>query len=160
MTVPVDASTETTLVITVSDIEVYDHVRPTDADVPEGIYRVVGAGERVTLLRVGNADGRRVTTGEVHAVDRDILADFEATENPDENRSLAATIARIPQTIYWQLYAFAISLAATPLYTAAFVAMLLAGSVGPRILGTTGPLFSGLVFAGALGLAFVGSGRL
>jgi hypothetical protein len=47
------------------DLAVYDHLRPTAperAGVNPGVYRVVGT-DPVTLLRVGDADGRRVTTG-------------------------------------------------------------------------------------------------
>lgn len=43
-----------------------DHVVPTDADYPDGVYRVVGTGDGpVTLLRVTDAAGRRAHTGEL-----------------------------------------------------------------------------------------------
>ncbi|WP_197428449.1 hypothetical protein [Halapricum sp. CBA1109] len=82
---------------------VSDHLRPTDADVPDGVYRVVGTTDGVTLLRVGDADGRRVVTGEVRTVPD--ATGFEAAENPAGNRSLGRTVAGVPQTLYWQLRA-------------------------------------------------------
>ncbi|MCU4801834.1 hypothetical protein OB920_15755 [Halobacteria archaeon HArc-gm2] len=81
-------------------VAVSDHVRPSgdgpvDADrsLPPGVYRVVGTPENaVTLLRVADADGRRVHTGEVHRVPRTDLDEFEVAANPDENRSLASSV--------------------------------------------------------------------
>ncbi|WP_226005891.1 hypothetical protein [Natrinema salinisoli] len=63
-----------------------DHCRPIAGDYPDGIYRVVGTGEdTVTLFRVGDAEGRRVNTGEIVTVrDREFEA-FEPAENPDGN---------------------------------------------------------------------------
>jgi len=65
----------------------YDHYRPVDADYPDGVYRVVGTGGNqegdVRLLEVGDADGRRVTTGRVLSVPREDMAGFEPAENPD-----------------------------------------------------------------------------
>ena len=65
------------------DPEPYDHYRPVDADYAEGVYRVVGTGDPLRLLEVGDADGNRVTTGRVLAVPRADLAGFEPAENPD-----------------------------------------------------------------------------
>jgi len=79
-------------------VAVSDHLRPTgdgpvDRNLPPGVYRVVGTPEDgVTLLRVADADGRRVHTGEVHTVTLSDLDDFEPAENPDENRSLASSV--------------------------------------------------------------------
>ena len=62
----------------------YDHVRAgEDAPIPTGTYRVVGTGEEVVLLRVGDGTGRRETTGETVRVDRATYGTFEAAENPD-----------------------------------------------------------------------------
>lgn len=70
-----------------SDPTPYDHYRPTDADYPDGVYRVVGTGTdedgKVRLLEVADADGRRVTTGRVVAVPHEHLAGFEPADNPD-----------------------------------------------------------------------------
>ncbi len=66
------------------DLAVYDHVRPADADLPGGTYRVVGtADDRVTLLRVADADGRRANTGHLERVPREDLAGFESADDPD-----------------------------------------------------------------------------
>lgn len=144
----------------VPDIHVYDHVRPTATDVPDGVYRVVGVGETVTLLRVGDADGRRVTTGEIYSVDRDALADFEPAENPDDSRPVTATLVGLPRTIYWQLRTFAVTLASNPIPAAIAATILVIGSLDDPGIALPEPISTAMVFAGALGLAYVGSGRL
>ncbi len=65
-----------------------DHYRPTptasDATAQRGVYRVVGTGDPVTLLRVADKDGRRQHTGETVRVDRAVLAEqFEPADDPD-----------------------------------------------------------------------------
>jgi hypothetical protein len=68
----------------VSDPQPYEHYRPAgEADVDDGVYRVVGAGDPVVLLEVADADGDRVTTGRTVAVPRADLDAFEPAENPD-----------------------------------------------------------------------------
>ncbi len=138
-------------------VSVYDHVRVAGSD-PDGIYRVVGvSGERVTLLRVADADGRRVHTGETVTVraggDR-----FEPADNPDQNRSLAAALAAAPGTAYWSVRAFVGQLLANPVQTALALALLVAGVAGGPFLPVPDLLLGGLVFAGGLGLAYAGSG--
>jgi hypothetical protein len=67
----------------------YDHVLAgEDAPVPGGIYRVVGTGDEIALLRVGDADGRRETTGAVVQVSRSTYAEFETAPNPDSGVSV------------------------------------------------------------------------
>jgi hypothetical protein len=63
----------------------YTHYRaPADGPVEPGIYRVVGRDDdSVTLLRVADSDGRRAVTGEVTAVDRSRLGEFESADDPD-----------------------------------------------------------------------------
>lgn len=63
---------------------VYDHYRPATGD-SDTSYRVVGAGDdRVTLLRLTDADGTREATGELRYVARDDLArEFVAAADPD-----------------------------------------------------------------------------
>jgi len=71
--------------MTESDPGVYDHLRTGEGGpVPPGVYRVVGTGGRVVLLRVADADGRRTTTGVVESVGRDALEAFDPAENPDQ----------------------------------------------------------------------------
>ena len=80
-------------------IAVFDHLRSIGdgtaaPDRPPGVYRVVGTPEDgVALLRVTDGDGRRAHTGEVHRVARTDLDAFEPAETPDDDRSLAATLA-------------------------------------------------------------------
>jgi len=76
-------------------VSAYDHLRATErADVPPGTYRVVGVDEdRVTLLRVTDADGHRATTGHVERVEHETVdRAFEAAENPDSGFSPLAAI--------------------------------------------------------------------
>jgi hypothetical protein len=44
--------------------EVGDHYHADGDRVEPGVYRVVGTGAEVALLRVADADGRRAHTGE------------------------------------------------------------------------------------------------
>ncbi|WP_246986311.1 hypothetical protein [Halorientalis marina] len=142
-------------------VSVSDHLRPTDGDVPAGIYRVVGVGaESVTLLRVGDADGTRVHTGEVVTVTREDLDAFETAANPDGSRSVAAALVRGPEHLYWSVRAFAGQLAASPLLSAGTLAVVVAGAFGEGVLPLSEAGLDALVVAGALGLALVGSGRL
>lgn len=134
---------------------VYDHLRPVDADYPDGVYRVVGT-DPVVLLRVGDANGRRVTTGDVVTVDDGELAGFEPAANPDANRSLAARVASVPRTLYWSVRVFVSELAAHPIPAAVAVALVAVGEFAPVSDGVAG----GATFLGALVLAYVGSGRL
>jgi hypothetical protein len=88
-------------------IEVYDHVRAgEDAPVEAGIYRVVGTGESVVLVRLTDADGRRRNTGSVVAVSRETLRSaFEPAPNPDDGfalRKVLAPLTTFPKALlYW-----------------------------------------------------------
>jgi hypothetical protein len=139
---------------------VYDHARPTD-DHPAGIYRVVGTGdERVTLLRVADADGTRVHTGELLTVSETEFRAFETAENPDSNRSLGARLASVPETLYWQFRTFGDNLAANPLPAAVALAVLAFGAGGDAVVSLPELAFGAFIIAGSLGLAVVGSGRV
>ena len=140
---------------------VYDHYRTTDSDYPDGIYRVVGAGEgEVTLLRVGDADGRRINTGDVIAVGGEDLADFDRAENPDGNRPLGAAVRSQVEVVYWSIRVFVQQLAAHPIPTAVAFLFVLGGYFGERIAPLPDAASGGLILVGSLGLALVGSGRL
>jgi hypothetical protein len=140
--------------------DVYDHVSPATADLPDGTYRVVGTTDRtVTLLRVGTADGRRVVTGETVTVDRDAFDGFEPAANPDGNRSPAAVVASAAGAGYWSLRAFVRELRSRPLPAAAALALVLFGLGGDRLVRLPDLAFGGLIFAGSLALAYLGSGR-
>jgi hypothetical protein len=124
-----------------------DHHRPTDADERAGVYRVVGAdGDGVTLLRVGDDDGRRVHTGELTRVRS--LDGFAPADAPSGGATTNLT--------YWTARAFAAELAARPAASAVALALVAAGAVADL----PGPLGAVALVAGSLGAAYVGSGRL
>ena len=140
---------------------VYDHYRMTDEGYEDSIYRVVGTGdEKITLLRVGDADGRRVNTGELTTVSRNELDGFEKAENPDGNRSFGEVITSIPETVYWSIRVFAEELLAHPLPVAVALGLVLIGSLGEGIVPISDIGLGALIFVGSLGLAYVGSGRM
>ncbi|NHN49153.1 hypothetical protein G9464_16355 [Halostella sp. JP-L12] len=66
----------------------YDHVWATDAAIPDGTYRVVGVEDGVTLLRVGDASGKRVHDGRVFTLSRAEYAALPEADNPDEESAL------------------------------------------------------------------------
>jgi len=86
-----------------------EHYRPTtgagrDGAYRDGVYRVVGASDRVALLRVGDADGRRVHAGEVTHVDQSTLdAEFEATTDPDAGFSPVSGLRNALSGLYWNV---------------------------------------------------------
>jgi hypothetical protein len=138
-----------------------DDADPAEAVVADGVYRVVGTPDgRVTLLRVGDADGQRVHSGRIVSVDSDAIDGFAPAENPDGNRSLGGTITSLGRSIYWSLRSFGGSLAANPIPAAAALAVLLIGRFGEELLGLSDGLQGVLIVVGALALAYVGSGRL
>lgn len=135
------------------DVAPSDHLRADGTTDPPGVYRVVGVDERgVTLLRVGDEEGRRVHTGEVVRVAHADLAAFTPAAAPPRDRSSASALA----LAYWSLRAFTAELAARPLASAVGVALVVAGSVGPIPSLPAG----GLIFGGGCLLAYVGGGRL
>jgi hypothetical protein len=79
-----------------TDPRPYDHVRASeDEAIPAGTYRVVGTDEEIALLRVGDEEGRRETTGEVVRVNRSTYGTFETAENPDSGFSLGSLFASV-----------------------------------------------------------------
>lgn len=136
------------------------HVTPASADAPDGVYRVVGAREdAVTLLRVGDADGRRVHTGELHAVSESAFAGFEPAPNPDGNRPLRTALTTRLSLPYWSLRAVLAQLSAHPIPAAVASAFVLAGAFGGRFVPLPDAAFGLSVLLGSLALASVGSGR-
>jgi len=138
-----------------------DHLRPSEADYHDGIYRVVGTGsEAVVLLRVGDAEERRVHSGELVTVDTTELDGFERAEDPSGNRSVGRALFSALETAAFSLRSVAGSLAANPLASAVAFAFLLAGNLGESVLPVPDIVLTAFVFVGAFGIAFVGSGRL
>ena len=140
---------------------VYDHVRPTGVDYLDGTYRVVGTGEKaVTLLRVADADGRRINSGELVTVSYNDFDEFDPAENPDGNRPLGSVIRSTLEMDYWSVRVFVQQLAAHPLPAAIAVTLILVGSFGEQVVPVSDAVLSVLILVGSLGLAYVGSGRL
>lgn len=85
-------------------VAVGTHFRPVAGQHAPGVYRVVGATGTVALLRVGDAEGRRVHTGEIRHVSATTLrAEFEPAESPDAGLSLSGTVRGIAQWFYWNV---------------------------------------------------------
>lgn len=83
----------------------YDHYEArSSADIAPGVYRVVGTGERVALLRVTDAEGRRRATGELVRVPRDELAaGFEPARNPDRGFDPVRTARNAASGLFWSV---------------------------------------------------------
>lgn len=142
-------------------LTVRDHLRATDGDYPPGIYRVVGTSEEtVTLLRVGDADGRRITTGEVVTVDDAALEAFEPADDPDGNRPLKAAVTSELKMVYWRIRVFVEQLIAHPVPATVAATLVAVGYVGDTFGPVSDAVASVLLFVGVVGLAYVGSGSL
>ncbi|WP_435079738.1 hypothetical protein [Halococcus sp. AFM35] len=140
---------------------VSDHYSPTKIDYPAGTYRVVGTDdEAVTLLKVGDSDGQRVTTGEIVTVSCEDFVGFEPAENPDRTRRLVDSVRSSLEVVYWSFRVFGQELIAHSLLTLVAVAVILVGNFGEAIVPLPDTIYSFLVIIGALGLAYIGSGRL
>ncbi|QLH76040.1 hypothetical protein HZS55_01390 [Halosimplex rubrum] len=148
--------------MTPTEPAVYDHVRPpasdTDSALSPGVYRVVGVGERtVTLLRVGDADGYRVNTGEVATVDRDALAAFAPADNPDGNRPLGERVRRFAESVVWNLRAFVAGLLARPALAVVALALVVVGHQGHRVLSVPESWLTAVYFLGVFGVVYLGA---
>lgn len=139
------------------DLAVYDHVRPADdAPVEAGVYRVVGTSdEGVALLRVTDADGRRRHTGEVVTVERDARAGFEAAENPDENRSLAAAVRSQVQGLWWTLRLVGGTVVERPLAGGTALALVTAGLAADRVHPMPDLVEAVLILVGGFSLLYL-----
>jgi hypothetical protein len=140
---------------------VYDHYEASDTDLLDGTYRVVGSDEAaVTFLRVADTSGTRLHTGEIYRISYDELEKFEPAENPDGNQPLRNVVTSKFEMVYWSLRVFSRQLTAHPLPTTTAVTLILAGSVGDRILPFPETVLGSLILTGSLALAYIGSGRL
>mgnify|MGYP000241766883 CR=1 FL=1 len=139
----------------------YEHFKPANVDVSDGIYRVVGSDEEtVTLLRVADANERRIHTGEVVTVSFDEFTGFIPAENPDGNRPLGATLTSHLEMGYWSIRVFLQQLASKPILATVAVTLVIVGVFGDQILPLPDIVFGGLILFGSLGLAFISGGRL
>jgi len=144
----------------VSDPRVSDHLRPAsdDAGLDPGVYRVVGTGEDdLTLLRVGDADGRRVNTGELATVDRVDLGEFEPADNPDGNRPAGETATGFLGDLVWQLRAFVGGLRANPLAATVAIGLIVVGHQGHRVLSVPESWLTAVYFLGVFGVVYLGA---
>jgi hypothetical protein len=83
--------------------DVGEHYRPT-GDHPAGVYRVVGAGDPVVLLRVADGDGRRVHEGALERVPAAGLdRAFERAADPDAGFSPARAARDAVSGLYWSV---------------------------------------------------------
>ncbi|MFC6727902.1 hypothetical protein ACFQDG_04520 [Natronoarchaeum mannanilyticum] len=133
----------------------------TDLDHPDGVYRVVGTDDgTVTLLRVADADGQRVNSGEIVTVRSDELAECPEAKNPDGNRPLGEKVTSNLMMTFWSLRAFAQQLVVHPIPSVLAVALVAIGVVGEEFVQLPSAAQSALILGGSLGLAYIGSGRL
>lgn len=73
-------------------------------DLAPGVYRVVGVGEReATLLRVTDADGRRVRSGHVEHVAAATVAALDPAEDPDAGAGPVRALASLAQGLFWSV---------------------------------------------------------
>lgn len=86
-----------------SPIVVGDHLRPVDGTHPAGVYRVVGTGDPVALLRVTDEDDRRRATGKLLSVSADSLSAFEPADDPDGGLKPLAWLRGLLSGTYWEL---------------------------------------------------------
>jgi len=98
-------------------VEVGDHVRRISGDdrqdepgsdpADRPVYRVVGAGDEVALLRVTTGAGRRAYTGDLDRVPRDGLAgDFEPAADPDAGIAIRHRLRTVLSGTYWSVRRF------------------------------------------------------
>jgi len=81
--------------------EIGDHYRP---DGESTVYRVVGVTERVALLRITDADGRRAHTGDLRRVtEAELRAEFVPADDPDTGLSFLGAVRNLLQGMYWQV---------------------------------------------------------
>ena len=89
-----------------SEPEPYDHYEPrgTAPGIAPGVYRVVGTGNPVALLRVTDGEGKRRATGEVIRVPQaDLATGFEPTENPDTGIDPIGAARNLASGVAWSV---------------------------------------------------------
>lgn len=147
--------------MTPSRPSVYDHYRLADMEYEDGIYRVVGVDDStVTLLRVGESDGRRTNTGEVITVDIKVIENSEVSENPDGNPRASGVLWSVPKTAYWSAIAFIKEASSHPIRASVGIAFLAVGYFGEGTLPVPDMVLGILILIGGMSLAYVGSGKV
>lgn len=80
------------------------HYRPTTDDFANGVYRVVGAGDTITLLRVTDPSGHRRHSGSVHTISRNEFdTTFDAATDPDAGVHPVRTLHTQFTGVYWSI---------------------------------------------------------
>lgn len=87
--------------------DIGDHYQSTTDTYHAGVYRVVGTGDELALLRVTDADGRRRSTGHLERVPSDDLSKhFEPADDPDAGINPIAGVRNALQGLFWQFRKF------------------------------------------------------
>jgi hypothetical protein len=143
-------------------VSVYDHFQVRSGDYPTGTYRVVGVREEtVTLLKIGDEEGRREHTGDIITLGLDEVEALDRIEEPELDQRTSAAIKSVLEMGYWSLRVFTRELAKHPIPTAIAAVLVLLGYFDGGILPSFSSTVSGLlIMLGSLSLAYIGSGRL
>lgn len=87
--------------------EIGDHYWPRGEPSQSNVHRVVGRKDEVTLLRVTDADGKRVNSGEVRRRSPERLdAEFEPAKNPDAGFTPVSDVQNALSWLYWSFRRF------------------------------------------------------
>lgn len=128
-----------------------------DAPVPAGYYQVVGRDETaVTLLRIGDEEGRRRNTGRIESVDRSALDTLEAAEAPRVD-SLGRT-TDVLEALWLSLRMVPENLRDRPAPALLGVALLVVAAVGPAFLDVPTVALGATNLIGAVLLGFAAAG--
>jgi len=135
-----------------------DHYRANgEGSLPPGYYRVVGRnGECVTLLHVGDKEGRRRHTGRVESVDRSDLAALDAAEAPAS--SAGAGVASVVEALWLSLRMVPGNLRDRPAQVLLAVVLLGGAALGPAFVAAPPLVFEAADLLGALLLGAAAAG--
>ncbi|MEF8842125.1 MAG: hypothetical protein V5A62_10945 [Haloarculaceae archaeon] len=135
-----------------------DHYRANgEGPVPSGYYRVVGRdADDVTLLYVGDSEGRRRHTGRVESIDRSALAGLEPAEAP-RSGALAGAMGAA-EGLWLSVRAVPGNLRDRPRQTLLALALLAATTFGPAFVTAPPPVFEVANLLGALLLGAAAAG--
>jgi len=83
-----------------------EHYRPADTDHQPGVYRVVGGGDPVALLRVADGEGRRVHGGELLRLPAEAIGELEPAADPDAGVAPMRALGNALSGLYWSVRRF------------------------------------------------------
>jgi hypothetical protein len=141
-----------------SDPEPGDHYRANgDGPVPTGYYRVVGRdSEGVTLLHVGDGEGRRRHTGRVESVDRSRLDALDDAEAPEAG--VRAGLTGFFERLWLPVRLIPGNLRDRPGQALLGAALLASAVAGPALLDLPSVVFAASNLLGALLLGAAAAG--